>query len=693
MTASVAIDVGGTFTDVILRDAASGELTIAKVLSSAPDPTDGVLDGFAAALDRAGVEAAALTDFVHASTVVSNLVLERKGPRTALITTAGFRDVLHLQRQKRADLYDLGYAKPQPLVDRRDIFEVRERLAADGEVLTPLDEEGCAKTLEEIAARGIESVAVVFLHAYANAAHERAVGAVATRVAPNLKLSLSSEVSPKLREYERASTTVLNAYTLPAVSGYLDRMESEVRERGTSRPLHVMQCSGGVMLAETIKRVPVNMLESGPAAGALAAAAVGRAAGRERVIGFDMGGTTAKVSIVEGGQPVLVESFEVAHGTRLQVGSGLPITVPAVDLIEIGTGGGSVAHLELGVLAVGPHSAGASPGPACYGRGGEEATVTDANLVLGYLSAENFLGGEMALDVEAGRAAIEERVAKPLGIDVAEAAYAIHRVATTTMASAMRVMTIQRGFDPRSFVAVALGGAGPSHVAGIAADCGMEELIVPANAGVASALGLLSAPVKFELARTLLTPLDAAAGAAAGAVLSELEAAAAESLRASGVESGWTMLRQLRLRYVGQGYEITVAAPPGALGPVELEAIRAEFLQEYARLYGFADPDGGIEVVDWRLTASGPVPPAAVDAGLAADHGREAAEATTRLAYFGDGYVETTVYKRAALDLGREIEGPAVIEERESTTLLPPDTVARLDAAGSLLLDLRGVRL
>ncbi len=683
---SVAIDVGGTFTDVVLRSD-DGELTIAKVLSSAPDPTDGVLEGFEHVLTEAGADATELTDFVHASTVVSNLVLERKGPRIALVTTAGFRDILHLQRQKRADLYDLAYKKPRPLVDRRDIFEVDERLAADGSTLRALDEDSARRALAEIEARGIGSVAVVFLHSYANAAHERRFRELAAEAAPGLEVSLSSDVAPKLREYERSSTTALNAYTLPVVSSYLDRMEEEVRERGLSRPLHVMQCSGGVMLAETIRRAPVNMLESGPAAGALAAAAVGRAADLDRVIGFDMGGTTAKVSIIEHGEPELVEDFEVAHGTRLQPGSGLPVTIPAVDLIEIGTGGGSVAHLEMGVLAVGPHSAGASPGPACYGRGGSEPTVTDANLVLGYLAAGNFLGGTMELDLDAARAAIERRVAEPLGIGVAEAAYAIHRLATTSMASAMRVMTIQRGFDPRSFAAVALGGAGPSHAAGIAADCGMTKVVIPRNAGVASALGLLSAPVKFELARTLLTPLDEGAVAIAAEVFGELERTGTEALRKSGVEEERRIVRQLRLRYVGQGYEITVPAP-AELGAAELEAVRADFLDGYAQLYGFADPQAPIEVVDWRLTAAGPQPPPALGAGLAADEDGGGSGPGSRLAYFEGGEREIEVWKRAALGAGGEVAGPAVIEERESTTLVPEGSVARVAEAGSIVIEI-----
>lgn len=687
MNDRVAIDVGGTFTDLVFHDGNANRLTVAKVLSTAPDPSEGVLGGFDVLLDRAGTTADEITYFVHASTVVSNLVLERKGERTALITTAGFRDVLHLQRQKRADLYDLAYTKPRPLIDRRDIHEVIQRNLADGSIAVELDEESVLNALNRISHAGIRSVAVSFLHSYANPAHEQRVREIATVHAPDVTVSLSSDVAPKLREYERTSTTALNAYVAPQTAAYLDRMGDSLARSGMRRPLHVMQCSGGVMLSDAIKRVPVNMLESGPAAGALAAAAIGAACGRSRVIGFDMGGTTAKVSIIDDDEPQLVEEFEVARTGHLQVGSGLPVTVPAVDLIEIGTGGGSIARIEMGVLAVGPISAGASPGPACYGLGGVEPTVTDANLVLGYLDAENFLGGEMPLNLDAAREAIDSRIASPLGISVPEAAYAVHSLASATMANAMRVMTIQRGFDPRTFSVVALGGAAPSHVAEIASDCGIPEVIVPPSAGVASAVGLLAAPVKFELARTLLTPIDSTTIETLRNVFGALQEHGITAMRESAIEAGIVIHRQVRMRFVGQGYEVPISILPADLEAATADGLRSRFVDAYEQLYGYADSAAPIEIVDWRLSAMAPAPDILPSLTGAPTEDADGGASVTQ-AYFpsAGGFTNVSLLPREGLPVGAAIKGPALIAERESTLLVPPDVHASLHPSRSVVL-------
>lgn len=686
MTVRAAIDVGGTFTDLALHDTAAGRLFVGKVLSTA-DPSEGVQQGFEELLRESEVQPGDIAYLAHASTVASNLVIERSGDRTAVLTTRGFRDVLHLQRQKRADLYDLFYDKPEPLVRRRDIHEVTERVLADGSVHVPLDEDEVAALLRGIQSAGIRSVAVTLLHAYANPGHERRIAAIARDTAPELLISLSSEVAPRWREYERASTTAMNAYVAPRVSGYLDRIQRFFRSQGVRRPLHVMQCSGGVLQADAVRRHPVSLIESGPAAGALLGGYIGRMAGRQLVIPFDMGGTTAKVSIVRDGEPLLAEDFEIAPVTKLRPGSGLPVTVPAVDLIEIGTGGGSIAHLETGVLTVGPQSAGAAPGPACYGLGGRSPTVTDANLVLGFLDPHAFLGGRLRLDADAARAAICEHVARPLDLSVEDAAHAIHTIANTSMANAARIVTIQRGLDPRDFTMVAFGGAGPSHVAAIAREVGIREVLVPAHAGIASALGLLVARLKSEYSRTLVTSLDGMAQQAVNDVFEELERRAAEDLAAAHGDGGTELVRHVRMRYVGQGYEISVPVRSGRLEAADLLALRQAFLDHYTRLYGYADPDEPLEIVDWRLSALGPPIDAAIPpiATLANASGRR-----TRPVYLGsEGFADAEVWDRPALVPGRTVEGPAVIQEAESTTVLPPGSAADVDALGNLVITIR----
>lgn len=672
-------DVGGTFTDLVLQDAETGRFTITKVLSTSPDPSVGAIGGFETLIEAAGVEASSIDYLAHASTVASNLVIERSGGRTALLTTEGFRDVLHLQRQKRAVSHDLFYDKPAPLVARRDILEVPERMAADGSVLVALDEERTAELIAEIAARGIESVAVVLFHAYVNPDHEHRVREIAGEVAPDLLVSLSSDVSPKWREYERSSTTVINAYVKPRVGRYLDGMQAALGRLGVARALHVMQCSGGLATVEALKRHPVTLVESGPAAGALMAGILGRVSGRDRVIAFDMGGTTAKVSILQDGEPQMVEDFEVAPTTKLRPGSGLPVTTPAVDLIEVGTGGGSIAHLELGVLAVGPESSGASPGPACYGYGGDAPTVTDANLVLGYLDANYFLGGDLVLDAAAARQVIERDICDRLDLSLEEGAYAVHAVANASMANAMRAMTIQRGFDPRDFGVVAFGGAGPAHAVSIAAELGSREILVPANAGVSSAMGLLFAPIKFEFVRTLVTRLEAGSLKQMNEVFAELEERGATGLAEADAADGASFVRNALMRYVGQGYEVAIAMPPGRLGADDVAATRARFLETYERIYGYAEPRGELEIVDYRVTAPAPAPPFELPRHGRGDAAGDAARGS-RDCYFPEvGFVESPVWDRYRLDAGARIPGPAIVQERESTTVIPPGAAAVVD--------------
>jgi N-methylhydantoinase A len=688
MTIRVGVDVGGTFTDLALRDDASGRLVVAKVLSTAPDPAEGVLDGFRLLLERAGVESSEISYFAHASTVASNLVLERNGERTALLTTRGFRDVLYLQRQKRAVQHDLYYDKPVPLVERRDIHEIAERVAADGTIVEPLAEDLVTDVLRRLVDDGVSTVAVVLLHSYANPAHERRIKEIAASATPDLVISLSSEISPKWREYERSSTTVTNAYVLPRVVRYLDSMQQSLRREGMAQPLHVMQCNGGLVLADAAKRVPAAMIESGPAAGALMAGSIGHTCGYDRIIAFDMGGTTAKVSIIKGGEVDVAEDFEIAPLTKLRPGSGLPVSLPAVDLIEIGTGGGSIASVDFGLLRVGPESAGASPGPACYSRGGTAATITDANVVLGYLDPDYFLGGELTLDAAAGRAAIDASVGRGLGLTTAAAAYAVHALANATMATAMRAVSVERGLDPRDFALVAFGGAAPSHVAAIAAELGCTRVVVPPNAGIASALGLLVARIKFEFARTLITALEPENVGKINEIFGELEKHAHAALARSKAGAS-TLVRRVRMRYVGQGYEITAALPAGKLQEADLPAIRRSFEAEYTRLYEYADTDGRLEIVDWRVSALGPATdPVLGEAGPDSDTSEP--QRGSRPAYFAStrDYLDTPVIDRYGLRPSVVIEGPAIVQERESTTIVPPDVTAEVDPFGNLVLTL-----
>jgi N-methylhydantoinase A len=450
-----------------------------------------------------------------------------------------------------------------------------------------------------------------------------------------------------------------------------------------------MQCSGGLAIVDAIKRHPVTLIESGPAAGALMAGIIGRASGRDRVIAFDMGGTTAKVSIVQDGEPQMVENFEVGR-TNLRPGSGLPITMPAVDLIEVGTGGGSIAHLDLGVLTVGPESAGASPGPACYGQGGDAPTVTDANLVLGYLDSDYFLGGDLRLDLDAARCVIEREIADRLGLSLEDGAYAIHAVANASMANAMRAVTIQRGFDPRDFGVVAFGGAGPAHAVSIAAELGSREIVVPANAGVISAMGLLFAPIKFEFVRTLVTRLELGALKQINEVFAELEERGAAGLSEADATSGATFTRNALMRYVGQGYEVAVEIPSGRLDAEGVAATRTRFLDTYERLYGYAEAQGELEIVDYRVTASALPPPFDLPR-VKRDATTGDAVRGTRDCYFPEaGFVETPVWDRYRVAGGMRIQGPAIVQERESTTVVPPGASAVVDEWQNLVITVGG---
>jgi N-methylhydantoinase A len=682
----IGFDVGGTFTDFVLQSPA-GELTAAKRLTTYPDPSEACLAGLDALLAGAGVAWRDVTQAVHGTTLGSNVVIERKARGVGLLTTRGFRDVLLIGRQKRYQVYDLQIDKPRPLIPRRLIAEVSERILADGSVRTPLDEADARRAIRALAERGVTTLAICLLHAYINPAHERRLAALISEEAPHVTVTLSHEVSPTFREYERTSTTAVNAYVMTAVREYLHGLAAALAKRGYGGRLFVMQSSGGVATADAMARYPVRMIESGPAAGALMAAAYGELTGHRDLIAFDMGGTTAKLALIENGRPDTTTTFEL-HRVHGAAGSGLPMNIQAIDLVEIGAGGGSIAREQLGVVAVGPESASSMPGPACYGRGGVDPTVTDANLVLGYLNPDYFAGGSLRLDVEAARRAITTHVAQPLGLTVEDAAWGIHAIVNTNMELATRVVSIERGRDPRDLTFIAFGGSGPVHGCRLAQALGIPRVILPAAAGVTAAIGLLAAEVKFDVARTWVRRLEALEPAALTTMYDDMAAQATAVVRDAAVATTVTLVRSVDARYVGQGYELTVPVPHGTLDAAALGRIRAAFDEIYAARYGYANPSEPVETVTWKLAAVGGAPRVAL--AKASAQARDRGLKGRRRAWFPEtrGWTECAVYDRYALAPGSRVDGPAIVEERESTSVLPPGTSAAVDEYANLIVEI-----
>jgi N-methylhydantoinase A len=682
----IAVDIGGTFTDLVL--VRGGRVTArAKLLTTPEDPSSAVEVGIGRLLGRVRPEE--VGEVIHGTTLVSNALIERGGAATALVCTKGFRDVMTIRRELRYDLYDLFLDLPEPLVPRWLRFEVRERVLADGSVDTALDAKEVRRVVRQIARSGVEAVAVCLLHSYRSPEHERMVGEVLARELPGVAVSLSSDVSPELGEFARTCTVVANAYVLPLMGRYLERLERRLRKMGLRSPLRIMLSTGGGGLAgaETARRYPVRLLESGPAAGALSAGFWGAKAGRKNVMAFDMGGTTAKACLIEGGTPLVAREHEAARVYRFAKGSGLPIRVPVIDLIEIGAGGGSVAAVgAFGLPKVGPESTGALPGPACYGLGGEEPTVTDADLLLGYLNPDFFLGGDMRLDGGAAMAAVE-RLGASLGLGTLEAAAAIHRLVNENMASAARMHAVERGRDLRRFTLVATGGAGPVHAWGVARALGITTIVFPPSAGVASAFGMLTAAPGFEFARSLPSPLLEVRWGAVRRLVASMAREGTKRLRAAGTEGGDVRVALAAdVRHKGQGDPLTVELGP-ALGPEPVGQVEAAFETAYVRLYGRRPPGVEPEVTTWRVRVLGPEPRLSVRARKSPPtdplKGR-------RQVWFAEarGYVPTQVLDRYLLAPGVEVRGPAVVEERESTTVLGPGGEGTVDAFGNLVVSL-----
>ena len=674
------VDIGGTFTDLCLAD---GDETVAvgKTLTTPHDPSEAVETVLVDTLGQLGAGLADVELVVHGTTLVTNAIIERRGAPTALLTTKGFRDAIEIGRERRYELYDLLVELPRPLVPRHLRFDVPERLLADGSVATALDEERVERLARELFEAGVEAVGVSFLHSYANPAHEQRARDAVLRAAPEMRISISSEVVPAIREYERSSTTVANVYVQALVDRYLSELGDRLERRGFGGRLYVMLSSGGIATIDTARRFPIRMLESGPAAGALAAASFGRASGHADLLSFDMGGTTAKLCVVEEGTPLVAADFEVDRVYRLKRGSGLPVKLPVIDMIEIGVGGGSLAAVDaLGLLKVGPRSAGADPGPVCYARGGRQPTVTDADLVLGYLDPAFFLGGRMQLDVEGARAAIEREVAGPLGLSLDEAAWGIHTIVNENMANAARVHAVERGKDPAALPLFAFGGAGPVHATGVARALGASAVVAPRAAGVMSAFGFLTAPLAFDFVRSWRCPLDEVDLDEVNRFIAQMEAQGVALLGAAGLSPDELAHERFAdMRYVGQGHEVQVPLPPGDLDDVE--DLVERFEREYDRLYGRRGPRVPVEAITWRVVSSGPRPLLQSANGGSATGSQRLRGA--RPAYFPSlgGYVETPVYDRYALAAGFAFTGPAVVEERESTLVVGPgdEAVVRED--------------
>ncbi|MEU6035559.1 hydantoinase/oxoprolinase family protein [Actinomadura sp. NPDC047616] len=690
MGITLASDVGGTFTDVVLAGT-DGRVHVAKTLTTPADPTEGLLRGVEQVLAASGTPPRAVDRFVHATTLATNVILERTGVPVAFVTTRGFRSMLALGRRARVEeeRYDLAFEPPEPPVPLTHTFAVPERIAANGAVLQPLDEDAAARVADDIASLGVSAVAICLLHSYLNPVHENRLADIITaRLPQGTPVVTSSSVWPELGEYERATTTLMSAYVGPVMAAYLRRLGGRLRALGVTAPVHVMESAGGVLPAALAAARAVYTIESGPAAGVIAAARQGARRGLADLISFDMGGTTAKAGLVRGGRPGITHEFQVggkgSFGGR-RPGTGVPIKVPAIDLAEVGSGGGSIAWVDAGTLRVGPRSAGADPGPACYGRGGTLPTVTDADLVLGHLDPGGF--GEFRLSPDLARAAIAEHVARPLGVGVVEAAAAIHDIANAQMGAAIHVVTVRRGIDPRGFTLVALGGAAPTHVVRLAERFGIGRVLVPPQAGVGSAVGLLYADLAIERARTFLAPVSTLVSCSASrdtlgelaSVLADLERAARADLETG--EPG-TVVRSLGMRFIGQAHAFTVELPSGPVTPEVVQGATDEFYKRYHESYGIELRDP-VEVTTARVRVV--LPSGSVTSTHTARHGPPSDG--TRPVWLDGAFRDVPVHPRDGCAPGTELPGPCLVTEPQCSLLIPPGWRGTVDRDGALLLE------
>jgi N-methylhydantoinase A len=666
----LGIDIGGTFTDAALES--DGRRFTTKVLTNAAAPERSVLEAIAGVLAGAKVKPSALSLIIHGTTLATNALIERKGARTALITTEGFRDTIEIRHENRFEQYDVSIDLPPPLVPRRWRFGVRERIDARGKVLIPLDEAAVEGVIGEIERAELEAVAVGFLHSFTQPAHEQRIGEMLAKRLPHVAVTLSCEVSPEMREYERFSTACANAYLQPMIATYLAKLRGDLDTAGVNCPLFLMLSGGGLTTIETAMRFPVRLVESGPAGGAIFASHIARQCGFERVVSFDMGGTTAKICLIDEFKPQTNRAFEVARMYRFKKGSGLPLRVPVIDMVEIGAGGGSIARLDaLRRICVGPDSAGAEPGPACYGRGGTAPTVTDADLLLGRIDAAAFSGGRMALAPAAAEAALDDAVAKPLDLTLMVAALGVSEMVDENMSNAARVHAIESGKDMRGRVLIAFGGAAPLHVARVAEKLGIDRILIPTSAGVGSAVGFLRAPISYEIVRSRLARLSRINVADINALFSDMRKEAEAIVRRGAPDAALIELRHAFMRYRGQGHEVLVPLPGGLYGENDSETFARAFETAYRTLYKRSIPGVEIEVVSWVLSLCAPADTRAETPEAVVPHGPDAAGQRSLFDLAAE-FIQAMLYRRRDMRPGARIRGPAIIIEDETSTVVSP---------------------
>jgi N-methylhydantoinase A len=679
--ARIGVDIGGTFTDVALE--VGHRRFTAKTLTTSRAPEEGVLAALRSVLSEAGVDPGEVGVVIHGTTLATNALIERKGAKTALLTTEGFRDVVEIRHENRFEQYDVNIDLPLPLVPRRRRLPICERINVQGEILQVLDESSVARAIETLAAEDVEAVAIGFLHSFTNPAHEHRVGDAIARALPNIAVTLSSDVSPEMREYERFSTACANAYLQPMIGRYLANLERNLQRAGFRCPMLLMTSGGGITSVETAIRFPVRLVESGPAGGAIFASCVARQNGLDEVVSFDMGGTTAKICLIDKAQPQTARAFEVARIYRFLKGSGLPLRIPVIEMVEIGAGGGSIARVDtLGRIVVGPDSAGSDPGPVCYGRGGTEPTVTDADVVLGRIDPAAFSGGKMNLDVVSAKRVATERIGSKLDLATEHAALGISEIVDENMANAARVHAIESGKDLRSRTLIAFGGAAPLHAARVAEKLGIGHVLVPANAGVGSAIGLLRAPVAYEVVRGRLIRLSAFDASAANRLFSEMRLEAEAIVRRGAPDAGLTERRSAFMRYRGQGHEIGVQLPVREFSAADKATLTQLFETAYRRLYSRPIPGIEIEILSWVLTLSAPSEGELAKSAATKSH-KPKPDGHRPVFDPGTGeFLEVPIFWRPDLEPGAELTGPAVIAEDETSTVISPLFGARIDRFG-----------
>ncbi len=690
----VGVDIGGTFTDIVFLGA-DGKIHTKKISSSVEDYAQAIADGLDQVFGETGLQASAVEELRHGTTVASNAILESKGALTGLITTKGFRDILEIRNLRMPRLYDLAWEKPVPLVERHLRVVVDERVNAQGGIDKPLDPKDAERAVDELLALKVEAIAVCLIHSYANPTHELMIKEIISKKAPGLPFCISFEVLPEIKEYERTSSTTINAYVMPIVASYLASLRENLDGAGVTVPLLLMQSNGGLTTADEAARLPMNIIESGPAAGVIGAQALARAGGLPNIVTFDMGGTTAKASLVENGEVTRSIEYQVGGGimmgSRLLTGAGYMLKVPAIDLAEVGAGGGSIVWIDAGgSMQIGPQSAGADPGPLCYDTGGTEPTVTDANVLLGYINPNYLVGGELKLDASKARAVFEDRIAKPLGLSVEHAAYGAHQIAASNMIRAIKSVSTERGRDPREYALFAFGGSGPIFGAGMARELRMKRIMVPPSPGLFSSFGLLYADVEHHYSRTfrhLLRKIDLGE---LNRIWDQMVDDALDQLAVDGFSEGKRQVRRTAsMHYQGQTFELTVPVPDGPIDEKAVAVLEESFSREHERTYGHrAGADEPLELVNVQVVGYGVSERSRVPDRIFATKAREAAPLPPRQVYFGldAGWQETPILRRSDLETPRQ--GPCIVEEYDATVVIPPDSKAELDAYGNILIDL-----